>query len=131
MMCMDHTGLDVAVQWLVRRGGSYTYSFTTSRPSPKGVRCFDQHGIFPLPIVSLLWANGGPNHGQHAQRVLWRGRVQKGESVPFLSTFRSRSNKYSPPLSSPIMFSLSSIVRAKRSSSICSATYHCMKLCVV
>ena len=42
----------------------------------------------------------------------------------------SRSNKYNPPRSSPIKLILSKIVLACASSSICSATYHCKKLCV-
>lgn len=42
----------------------------------------------------------------------------------------SRSNKYNPPRSSPIKLILSKIVFACASSSICSATYHCKKLCV-
>jgi hypothetical protein len=43
---------------------------------------------------------------------------------------KSRSKRYKPPLSLPIRFSLSISVRARASSSICSLTYHCMKLCV-
>ena len=37
---------------------------------------------------------------------------------------KSLSNKYRPPLSSPMSLSLSMILRASVSSSICSATYH-------
>ena len=43
----------------------------------------------------------------------------------------SRSNKYNAPWSSPAKASLSRILRANASSSICSLTYHCMKLWVV
>ncbi len=44
---------------------------------------------------------------------------------------KSRSKRYIPALSSPMSFNLSRILRAIASSSICSATYHCRKLCVV